>query len=130
MEFLGDSVLDILVSNYLVEKFTEFSEGTLSKIRASVVNESCLAKLAQKIHLGNYLLLGKGEDRSGGREKPSILADAFEAVAGAAFRDAFAPACDPEWKTLVCERRARAPPQATHVERRGEARAGALRLGG
>ena len=60
MEFLGDSVLDILVSNYLVEKFTDFSEGTLSKIRASVVNESCLANLAQKIHLGNYLLLGKG----------------------------------------------------------------------
>ena len=87
MEFLGDSVLDILVSNYLVEKFTDFSEGTLSKIRASVVNESCLAKLAQKIHLGNYLLLGKGEDRSGGREKPSILADAFEALAGAVFRD-------------------------------------------
>ena len=53
MEFLGDSVLDILVSNYLVEKFTDFSEGTLSKIRASVVNESCLASLAQKIHLGN-----------------------------------------------------------------------------
>ena len=87
MEYLGDSVLDILVSNYLVEKFTDFSEGTLSKIRASVVNESCLAKLAQKIHLGNYLLLGKGEDRSGGREKPSILADAFEALAGAVFRD-------------------------------------------
>jgi len=87
MEFLGDSVLDILVSNYLVEKFTDFSEGTLSKIRASVVNESCLANLAQKIHLGNYLLLGKGEDRSGGRDKPSILADAFEALAGAVFRD-------------------------------------------
>ena len=87
MEFLGDSVLDILVSNYLVEKFSDFSEGTLSKIRAAVVNESCLAQLAQKINLGNYLLLGKGEDRSGGREKPSILADAFEAFAGAVFRD-------------------------------------------
>ena len=87
MEFLGDSVLDILVSNYLVEKFSDFSEGTLSKIRASVVNESCLAQLAQKINLGNYLLLGKGGDRSGGREKHSILADAFEALAGAVFRD-------------------------------------------
>ena len=87
MEFLGDSVLDVLVSNYLVEKFSDFSEGTLSKIRAAVVNESCLAKLAKKINLGNYLLLGKGEDSSGGREKPSILADAFEALAGAVFRD-------------------------------------------
>ena len=87
MEFLGDSVLDILVSDYLVEKFSDFSEGTLSKIRAAVVNESCLAKLAKKINLGNYLLLGKGENRSGGREKPSILADAFEALAGAVFRD-------------------------------------------
>lgn len=87
LEFLGDSVLDILISNYLFEKFDGFSEGTLSKIRAAVVNETCLAKLAKKIHLGAYLLLGKGEDRSGGREKASILADAFEALAGAVFRD-------------------------------------------
>tara|TARA_Y100001960_G_scaffold308500_1_gene365911 strand:- start:1431 stop:2171 length:741 start_codon:yes stop_codon:yes gene_type:complete len=87
LEFLGDSVLDILVGNYLVEKFSDFSEGTLTKIRAAVVNESCLAKLAQKIHLGNYLLLGKGENRAGGRRKSSILADAFEAFAGAVFRD-------------------------------------------
>ena len=103
MEFLGDSVLDILVSNYLVEKFTDFSEGTLSKIRASVVNESCLAKLAQKIHLGNYLLLGKGEDRSGGREKPSILADAFEALAGAVFRDGGLEAASNIFLTLLTE---------------------------
>ncbi len=87
LEFLGDSVLDILVSDYLVQKFSDFAEGTLSKIRASVVNESCLAKLAKKIELGAYLLLGRGEDLSGGREKPSILADAFEALAGAVFRD-------------------------------------------
>jgi len=87
IEFLGDSVLDVLVSNYLFEEFDDFSEGTLSKIRAAVVNESCLAKLAQKISLGDYLLLGKGEDSSGGRKKASILADAFEAFAGAVFRD-------------------------------------------
>jgi ribonuclease III len=87
LEFLGDSVLDILVSDYLVKKFSDFAEGTLSKIRAAVVNESCLAKLAQKIKLGNYLLLGRGEDLSGGRQKSSILADAFEAFAGAVFRD-------------------------------------------
>ncbi|MFT4579713.1 MAG: ribonuclease-3 [Nitrospinales bacterium] len=87
LEFLGDSVLDILVSDYLVKQFSDFAEGALSKIRASVVNETCLANLAQKIDLGSYLLLGRGEDQSGGRQKPSILADAFEALAGAVFRD-------------------------------------------
>jgi ribonuclease III len=87
LEFLGDSVLDVLVSDYLVKEFSDFAEGTLSKIRAAVVNETCLARLAQKIDLGNYLLLGRGEDLSGGRQKPSILADAFEALAGAVFRD-------------------------------------------
>jgi ribonuclease III len=86
-EFLGDSVLDILVSDYLVQEFSEYAEGTLSKIRAAVVNETCLANLARKIDLGKYLLLGRGEDLSGGRDKSSILADAFEAVAGALFRD-------------------------------------------
>ena len=87
LEFLGDSVLDILVSDFLVHKYSDFAEGILSKIRAAVVNEACLAKLARKINLGDYLLLGKGEDLSGGRNKPSILADAFEALAGAVFRD-------------------------------------------
>ncbi len=86
-EFLGDSVLDIVVSDYLVHQFSDYAEGTLSKIRAAVVNESCLAGLARKIDLGKYLLLGKGENLSGGRDKPSILANAFEAVAGALFRD-------------------------------------------
>ena len=86
-EFLGDSVLDVLVSDYLVCEFSDYSEGTLSKIRAAVVNENCLAGLARKIELGKFLLLGKGEDMSGGRDKSSILADAFEALAGAIFRD-------------------------------------------
>ena len=87
LEFLGDSVLDILVSDHLIHKYSEFAEGTLSKIRAAVVNETCLAKLAKSIKLGNYLLLGRGEDLSGGREKASILADTFEALAGAVFCD-------------------------------------------
>ncbi len=86
-EFLGDSVLDVLVSDYLVRQFGDYTEGTLSKIRAAVVNESCLASFARKIELGKYLLLGKGENASGGRDKSSILANAFEAVAGALFRD-------------------------------------------
>jgi ribonuclease III len=87
LEFLGDSVLDILVSNYLVCEFSDYAEGTLSKIRSGVVNETCLANLARKIELGKYLLLSKGEDLSGGRDKSSILADTFEAIAGALFRD-------------------------------------------
>jgi ribonuclease III len=86
-EFLGDSVLDLMVSEYMVRKFSGFNEGVLSKIRAGVVNESCLAKLAGNIDLGAYLLLGRGEDMSGGRSKPSLLANAFEALAGAIYYD-------------------------------------------
>lgn len=86
-EFLGDSVLDMIVSHYMVKTFQDFSEGLLSKIRAAVVNEACLAGLAREVHLGDYLLLGRGEDLTGGRDKNSILANAFEAVAGAIYFD-------------------------------------------
>ena len=71
-EFLGDSVLDLIVSGYMIKAFPDFAEGTLSKIRAAVVNESCLAELARQMDLGKYLLLGKGEASSGGREKNSL----------------------------------------------------------
>ena len=86
-EFLGDSVLDLVISSYMVLEFSDLAEGELSKIRAAVVNEGCLAKLARKIDLGNYLLMGKGENLSGGRNKASILADAYEALVGALFFD-------------------------------------------
>lgn len=86
-EFLGDSVLDLIVTGYLLKAFPDFSEGILSKIRAAVVNESCLADLARQIGLGKYLLLGKGEESSGGREKNSLLANAYEALAGAVYFD-------------------------------------------
>ena len=86
-EFLGDSVLDLIVSDYSIKSFPDFAEGTLSKIRAAVVNESCLATLARQIDLGDYLLLGKGEAASGGREKNSLLANAYEALAGAIYFD-------------------------------------------
>ncbi len=86
-EFLGDSVLDLIVSGYMIKTFTDFSEGTLSKIRAAVVNEACLAELARGIDLGSFLLLGKGEESSGGREKNSLLANAYEALAGAVYFD-------------------------------------------
>ncbi len=86
-EFLGDSVLDLIVTGYLLKAFPDFSEGILSKIRAAVVNESCLADLARQIGLGKYLLLGKGEESSGGMEKNSLLANAYEALAGAVYFD-------------------------------------------
>lgn len=86
-EFLGDSVLDLIVSEYMIRKYSDYKEGVLSKIRAGVVNESCLAKLARKIDLGDYLLLGRGEEMSGGRNKPSLLANAYEALVGAIYFD-------------------------------------------
>ncbi len=86
-EFLGDSVLDLIVSHYMILEYDDLAEGALSKIRAAVVNEACLAKLAKDIDLGQYLLLGKGEHLSGGRQKSSILANAFEALVGALFCD-------------------------------------------
>ncbi len=86
-EFLGDSVLDLIVSDYLITTYPNHSEGKLSKIRAAVVNEACLAELARTLNLGNYLLLGRGESQSGGRDKNSLLANAFEALVGALYQD-------------------------------------------
>jgi ribonuclease-3 len=87
LEFLGDSVLSIVVSKYLFENFTHIAEGELTKLRASLVCEKSLHIFAQKIKLGEFIMLGKGEEITGGRERPSILADAFEAVIAAVFLD-------------------------------------------
>lgn len=87
LEFLGDSVLSIVVSEYLFEHLTRVAEGELTKIRASLVCEKSLHVFAKQIHLGDFILLGKGEENTGGRERPSILADAFEAVIAAIFLD-------------------------------------------
>lgn len=87
LEFLGDSVLSIVVSKYLFNHFSHLPEGELTKIRASLVCEKSLYEFAVQIDLGKYLLLGKGEDSSGGRKRPSILADAFEAVIAAIYLD-------------------------------------------
>lgn len=87
LEFLGDSVLSIVVSRYLFLHYDRFPEGELTKLRASVVCEKSLADIAKKIELGNYLFLGKGEEINGGRERASILADAFEALLAAIFLD-------------------------------------------
>lgn len=87
LEFLGDSVLSIVVSQHIFEHFKHLPEGELTKIRASLVCEKALFVFAQQIDLGDYILLGKGEEHTGGRERPSILADAFEAVIAAIFLD-------------------------------------------
>lgn len=87
LEFLGDAVLGLVVTQHLYSRFTTMPEGELAKVRASVVNSSTLADLARSIDLGSHVLLGKGEEASGGRSKESILADAMEAVIGAAFVD-------------------------------------------
>ena len=87
LEFLGDSVLSIVVSDYLYKHLTSVAEGDLTKLRASLVCEKSLHVFARQIDLGSYLLLGKGEENTGGRERPSILADAFEAVIAAIYLD-------------------------------------------
>jgi ribonuclease III len=86
-EFLGDAVLGLCVSDLLINKYVDFSEGTLSKIRAGIVNEKPLAELASSLQLGDCLLLGKGEENSGGRAKDSLLANSLEAVIAAIYLD-------------------------------------------
>lgn len=87
LEFLGDSVLSIVVSKHLFTHFKHLPEGELTKIRASLVCENALFEFSKKINLGKHILLGKGEENSGGRERPSIVSDAFEAVIAAVFLD-------------------------------------------
>lgn len=83
LEFLGDAALGLAVCHYLYEKYPRLREGDLSRIKSTVVSRAVLSRIAKRMRLGAYLLLGKGEEQSGGREKPSILADAFEAFLGA-----------------------------------------------
>lgn len=87
LEFLGDSVLSLIVSNFLYKNLRKESEGELSKLRASLVCEGSLAKVAKRIGIGEALRLGRGEDMSGGRNRNSILSDAFEAVLAAIYLD-------------------------------------------
>jgi len=87
LEFLGDSILSAVTTEYLYKTITDRPEGELTKIRAQVVCESALYKIATAINLGTYLYLGKGEEHNGGRERPSILADATEALIAALYLD-------------------------------------------
>src|SRR5579864_58352 len=88
LEFLGDAVLELVVSEELVRAFPNWSEGQLSKSRARLVNATALSLAAQRLGLGNHLRLGRGEEKTGGRSKPALLADAYEAIVAAIYLDA------------------------------------------
>jgi ribonuclease III len=87
LEFLGDAVLELLTSEYLLLNYPEWSEGQLSKSRARIVNAHSLEIAARGLHLGEHLRLGRGEEKTGGRDKPALLADAFEAIVAAMYLD-------------------------------------------
>ncbi len=87
LELLGDAVLDLVVTEYLYKNFTKSSEGDLAKLKSMVVSEPVLAKISKELGIGRYLLLSKGEELTGGRERNSILGDVFEAVLGSIYLD-------------------------------------------
>lgn len=86
-EFLGDAVLELVISSFIFKEFPELPEGELTKLRASIVCEGTLAKKARQLHLGEFIKLGKGEIHTGGNDRDSILADAMEAIFGAVYLD-------------------------------------------
>ncbi|WP_411726361.1 ribonuclease III [Methyloglobulus sp.] len=96
LEFLGDAILGFVIAQKLYDAFPDADEGTLSRLRASLVNESSLAELARQHQLGDYLFLGSGELKSGGFRRDSILSDALEGIIGALFKDQGITACQ-EW---------------------------------
>jgi ribonuclease-3 len=87
LEFLGDAVLGLVVSEFLFKEFPDYNEGNLTKVKASLVNEAVLSKVANKFNLGQFIYLSAEEEKSGGRLKPSITADAMEAIIGATYLD-------------------------------------------
>jgi len=87
LEFLGDAVLELVISDYCFTRFPGSAEGELSKLRAALVNEGNLARIARRLDLGSYLLLGRGEEHTRGRAKPSLLADTLEAIIAAVYLD-------------------------------------------
>ena len=87
LEFLGDSVLGLIVASIIFKQFQNYSEGDLARLKAAIVSEDSLAAIALDLHISEYLLLGKGEEMSGGKAKKAILADALEAIIGALYLD-------------------------------------------
>lgn len=104
LEFLGDGVLNCVVGHLLYMRFPQLPEGRLSRLRANLVNQQSLHEVAQAIGLGEHLRLGEGEVKSGGRERPSILADALEALFGAAFLDGGYTAAEAIIATLFADK--------------------------
>lgn len=88
LEFLGDSVLSVIVSDYIFNRMKDVDEGDLTKFRATLVCEQSLAEIAEKISLNELVFLGRGEERTGGRKRPSVISDAFEAVLASIYLDA------------------------------------------
>lgn len=112
LEFLGDSIVNCAIAFELYRKFPQLSEGDLSRLRASLVSQPSLARIAGQFRLGQQLLLGEGELKSGGMRRPSILADALEAVIGAAFLDAGFDAAHGVVRTLFASALLEVDPQA------------------
>jgi len=104
LEFLGDAVLDLVVGHRLMIRYPQLREGELSVTRAQVVSETGLSDVAGQLGIGQWLMLGKGEEKSGGRTKPSILADAFEAIVAAVYLDSGFEAADAMVHRLLAQR--------------------------
>ncbi|GAB4506514.1 MAG: ribonuclease III [Anaerolineales bacterium] len=117
LEYLGDAVLDFMVADWLFREYPDLAEGEMTNLRARLVREDTLARLARGIHLGEHLLLGKGEAESGGRSRPHNLCAAFEALVGAVYLDAdldvvraiFKPILAPELERALHDQSARDP---------------------
>lgn len=120
LEFLGDAVLQLVVTRHLYDTYADLAEGEMAKVRAAVVNKKTLAAIGRKLAIGDSILLGQGEEASGGRDKDSILADVVEAVLGAIYLDGgYRPVADlilRHWATLIDER-ATAPGQRDYKTR-------------
>jgi ribonuclease-3 len=93
LEYLGDSVLALVVNEYLFKSYEKYVEGDLAKIKSAVVSEATLCKIAEELNLGSYILMGRGEEQSGGRERASILANTLEALIGAIYLDSGLKSC-------------------------------------
>ncbi|MGH9082905.1 MAG: ribonuclease III [Acidimicrobiales bacterium] len=119
LEFLGDAVLGVVVAEHCYQKFPEMAEGELAKVRAAVVNARVLAEIAQQLGIGDVILLGRGEEASGGRSKPSILADALEAVIGALYLEAGWPAAERLILGFLEERILRAAAEPDDFDQKG-----------
>jgi len=129
LEFLGDAVLGLVVAEHTYRRYPEFPEGKLAKVRSAVVNARVLAEIAQELGIGEVLLLGKGEETSGGRTKSSILADAVEAVIGAVYLDAQWGAAEALVLSLLDERIERAAAEPDDFDHKSRLQELTVRLG-